>query len=167
MGSFEDYALAEYGMTVEEWREMKANDPDPKEQRKANARSARTIYEQGIEFVERESYDGGAYNLLVNKALDLADDEKLIDLDFEMKQIKKSLVEDDGYTWLEVKKMFKFASQSLSVIKREMILAYPHLADYMRIRKSKKVSKFYKGTLIEEIEESAAINIEEGGDFAA
>ena len=162
---FEDY-LESQGYDIDVYREIQALSTDWKEQRKANKRSPEQIHEQGLEFVERENYDGGAYDLLVAKALDTAEENKLFDYVYEVKSIKRDLIENYGFTYKEVKNMFKFAECSGSVIKREMILEHPELEQCMRLRKC-GISQFYRGTRIEELEQSAALNVEEGGDFAA
>ena len=149
----------------EEWREEKAYDPDWEEQRKANYVPEEMRHAQALEFIERESYNGGAFNMIMRVAMKRASEGKLVNPEFEAKSIKRNLIENLGYSAKEVKAMFKGGTSSqMSAIAREMILMEPMLADYIRIRKC-SMSRFYPQ--LQHLEGSAAINTEEGGDFAA
>jgi len=149
----------------EEWREEMASSDDYEEQRKANYVPEEMRHEQALEFIERESYQGGAFNMLMRVAMKRASEGKLVNPDFEARSIKRNLVENLGYSSKEVKAMFKGGTSSqMAAIAREMILMEPVLAVYIRIRKC-NMSKFYPQ--LRHLEGSAAINTEEGGDFAA
>lgn len=149
----------------EEWREEMASSEEYEEQRKANYVPEELRHEQALAFIERENCPGGAFNMLMRVAMKRAKEGKLVNPEFEAKTIKRNLVENLGYDAREVKAMFKGCTSSqMSAISREMILMEPMLADYIRIRKC-PMSKFYPE--LQYLEGSAAINTEEGGDFAA
>lgn len=149
----------------EEWREEMASSDDYVEQRKANYVPEEMRHEQALEFIERESYQGGAFAMLMRVAMKRASEGRLVNTEFEVKSIKRNLEENMGYTAKEVKAMFKGATSSqMAAISREMIIREPALADYIRIRKC-QMSKFYPE--LQYLEGSAAIDTESGGDFVA
>lgn len=145
---------------IEEWREEMAESDDWTEQRKANYTPPEMIYEQGLEFVQREY--NGVYEMLKRRAYKRIEAHEIFETDYEVKDLKRE-VASLGYTQKEVKAMFKGSGRA-SVISRELILEIPELAKYCRIRKC-SISSYYP--TLQDLEGSAAINTEEGGDFAA
>lgn len=116
-------------------------------------------------FIERERHLGGAYDKLKSQARYRMSIDEFFDIDYEIKNIKRAMVRRGECDEKEAKAMFKYASSNQQgAIIREMILEMPELANYTRIRKC-SMSKFYPQ--LQYLEGSAAINTEEGGDFAA
>jgi len=148
---------------IDEWRDEKAADADYTEQRKANFTPAWEKREKALMFIERER--DGVYRKLKNQARYRMEIGELFDIDYEIKNIKRSMVRREECDEAEAKAMFKGASKSQqSTIIREMLLEMPELADYTRIREC-SVSEFYPQLRF--LEHSAAIDTEEGGDYAA
>ena len=147
---------------IEEWREEMANSDSWQEQRKANYVPPAVRRDQALEFIEREYK--GIYEMLKRRAWKCINERKIFDLDYEIKDLKRQ-INGLGYDAREIKQMFKGSSNAQqSTIIREMLLEIPQLAQYTRIR-SCSVSEFYPQ--LKHLEGSAAINTEEGGDFAA
>jgi len=161
-----DYGRFDDG--INEWREEMANSDDWQEQRKANYTPPKMRHEKALEFVERESYQGGAFAKLMAQAEYRYENDEEFDPEHEARLIKRMMVRNGECNKTEAKKMFSGANASWATIRREIILRNPKLAQCIRIRRC-PISEFYKGTLIEELdlEKSAAINVEDGGDFAA
>jgi hypothetical protein len=149
---------------IEEWREGKASDPDHREQRKANYTPPEMRHEKALEFIERESKQGGGFSKLIAQALWRIRNGEHFDTDYEIKNIKYVMVRRGECTAKEAKEMFKGATASTATVTRELILRIPELAEYARIRAC-DISQFYPQ--LKYLEKSAAINVEDGGDFAA
>ena len=150
---------------LDKWREEKAQDPDWTEQRKANYVPPEMRHEQALMFIERERHPGGGYDKLMNQARYRMEIDEFFDIDYEIKNIKRAMVRRGECDEQEAKAMFKYASSNQQgAIIREMIIEMPELASYTRIRNC-SMSEFYPQ--LQHLEGSAAINTEEGGDYAA
>lgn len=149
---------------IEEWREDKALDSDYREQRKANYTPPEMRHEKALEFIERESCPGGAFDKLMKQARWRIENGEIFVITYEIQNIKYGMVRRGECDEQEAKAMFKGATASTATVTRELILRIPELADYTRIRQC-DISEFYPQ--LKHLEKSAAINVEEGGDFAA
>lgn len=148
---------------LQEWREDKAAESDHREQRKANYIPPEMRHEKALEFIERESCQGGAFAKLMTQAEYRYENDEEFDPESEAKLIKRMMVRKGECDKSEAKKMFSGANASLATIRREIILRNPKLAQCTRIRHC-DISQFYPQ--LEYLEKSAAINVEDGGDFA-
>ena len=149
---------------LQEWREDKATEPDHREQRKANYIPPEMRHEKALEFIERESCQGGAFSKLINQAQWRIKNGEIFVIDYEIQNIKYGMVRRGECDAAEAKAMFKGAMASTATVTRELILRVPELAGYTRIRHC-DISQFYPQ--LEYLEKGAAINVEDGGDFAA
>ena len=149
---------------LEEWREEMADSEDWQEQRKANYVPPAMRREKTLQFIERESHEGGAYNKLIRQARWRIENDEIFVLTYEIQNIKYGMVRRGECSAKEAKGMFRYALSSSATLSRELLRDVPELEGHIRLREC-SVSDYYPE--FKHLEHPLVIDQEEGGDFAA